>query len=192
MAAINDPSNGNAASVLDDGRLEVDAKSSPLQHIVSSEQQQAYQAQGSTTIAAGTETILHIKNTSTTGNMVITFLRLQIIGVVAAVPEAATYVTLNQNTTIASGGVELTPINMYLGHSNAATVVSTSGETPIVTAGTPVEFDRWYPSSDGDARTYNKEGVLIVPPQQSINIAVTSGTIGGDVHCRVSFIMEDH
>ena len=189
MASIQDPSNGNAASVLEDGRLTVDSKSSPLQHIVSSEEQQAYQVQGSVVLINGTTTALHIKNISTTRNMVITFIRMQLVAPVAVVPELATYVTINRNTTIA-GGALVIPENMYLGHSNAAEVVANSGTTPITIGGVAAEFDRWYPASDGDRNTFNKEGVVLIPPQEAINLSMVSGTAGGELHTRISFIME--
>lgn len=189
MSTLNNP-DGTFAEVGSDHRLHVASKSSPLQHIASEENQQAYQAQGSATIINGTTCALHIKNTSTEKNLIVTFIRLQVIGITAAVPELATYVVLNENTTVASGGTPITPVNMYLGHSNAAEVTATSGVSAITTAGTAAEFDRWFPSSDGDANTFNKEGVLIIPPQQSLNISMVSGTAGGSLFTRVSFIME--
>lgn len=190
MASVLDPSNGNTAKVDSNRRLHIAGKASPLQHIVSEENQQAYQAQGHVTLVNGTGTALHIKNVSTDKNVIITFIRLQMIDPVASIPEAETYAVLSENTTVASGGAPVTPVNMFLGHSNAAEVEATSGSTPIVTGGTATEFDRWYPVSDGDSNTYNKEGVLIIPPQQSINVSMVSGTAGGALHVRISFIME--
>ena len=190
MGTILDASTGQTAAVDSNRRLTVNAKSSPLQHIISEEEQQAYQVQGEVVLTNGTSCALHILNTSTTKNVIVTYIRLQVIDPTAAIPQAATYCTLNQNTTVASGGAAVTPVNMYLGHSNAAEVTATSGSSAITTGGTAVEFDRWYPASDGDARSYNKEGVLIIPPQQSLNISVISGTAGGELHVRVSFVME--
>lgn len=189
MSTINDP-DGQPAAIGSDGRLQTAAKSSPLQHIVSEENQQAYQVRGHTTLVNGTATALHVKNISTTKNMIITYIRLQIIDPVATVPSLATYANVTTNLTVASGGASVTSLNMYVGHSNAAEVTATSGSTPIVPAGTAADVDHWFPTSDGDANTFNKEGVLIIPPQQAITLQIISDAAGGELHTRISFIME--
>jgi len=190
MSSVTDPSNGNSAKVDDNRRLGVNAKSSPLQHIVSEEEQQAYQASGTVTLVNGAGVAIHLLNTSTSKNVIVTFVRAQLVDPTAAVPEAATYVTINKGQTVASGGTPVTPTNMYIGHSNAADVTATSGVSAITAGGTAVEFDRWYPKEDGDLVRWNKEAVLIIPPQQAIDISITSGPAGGTMYARISFIME--
>lgn len=189
MGTLLDPSNGNTAAVDDNRRVQTAAKSSSLQHIVSEEAQQAYQASGSCALAVGNEIALHVKNISTNRNMIVTFIRAQVIDI-TGFAEAATYVTFNSGQTVASGGTPVTPTNMYIGHSNAAEVTATSGASAITEGGTAVEFDRWHPEKDADKEKWNKDGALIVPPQQSIDVMVTSGTAAGNLHARISFIME--
>ena len=188
MSTVNDP-NGQYAAVDDNHRLQTAAKSSSLQHIVSEESQQAYQVSGSCALTIGSSIAIHAKNTSTSKNMIVTFIRAQVIDI-TGFAEAATYVTLNSGQTVASGGITVTPPNMYIGHSNAAEVTATSGASAITQGGTKVEFDRWYPEKDADKEKWNKDGALIVPPQQSIDVMITSGTAAGTLYARMSFIME--
>ena len=189
MGTLLDPSNGNTAAVDNNRRVQTAAKSSPLQHIVSEESQQAYQVSGSCSLTIGAEIALHVKNISTTRNMIVTYVRAQVIDI-TGFAEAATYVTINRGQTVASGGTPVTPTNMYIGHSNAAEVTATSGASAITEGGTVVEFDRWFPKEDADKERWGKDGALIVPPQQSIDVMITSGTAAGELYTRMSFLME--
>ncbi len=70
---------GFLAGVDKDNRLKVTTKSQTLQHLISQENQEAYQVIGESDLSADTITALHIKNLSNTQEMIITYVRFQII-----------------------------------------------------------------------------------------------------------------
>jgi len=84
---------GRGAEVSTTHRLLVDAKSSSLQHIVSEEEEEAYQVIGTTAAASGTETALHITNNDTKRELVLSYIRLTHVTLAGetALPNAANY-----------------------------------------------------------------------------------------------------
>ena len=112
--------NGKWAGVDLNNRLKVAAETLPYQHIISKEEEQAYQVSGTATLASGTVVGMIIKNTSTTRNTVVTYVRHQIIDAAGgtAFPAAACYFTLNVGCSYTSGGAAVTPVNMAVGSGN--------------------------------------------------------------------------
>ena len=182
--------NGKWAGVDLNNRLIVAAETFPYQHIISKEEEQSYQVSGTATLASGTVVGMIIKNTSTTRNMVVTYVRHQIIDAAGgtAFPAAACYFTLNVGCSYTSGGAAVTPVNMAVGSGNIAEIEAYDS-APTIAVGT--EIDRWYTKAEGDMYSYNKEGALIVQPGQSMCVSYIGDHTSGIVYSRVSFLMED-
>jgi hypothetical protein len=138
---------------------------------------------------AATEQVLHIKNTSSSKNMVVTYLRHQVVGGDGTVPSvdgASHYFEVVVGST-RTGGTAVTPVNMYTNHGNTAEVEAYNDAT--VTGGSVV--DKWFTKAFGDMNTFNKEGSLVIPPNQGMHIAYTHLNTTGKVYARVSFVMEE-
>lgn len=182
---------GNLVKVDSTNRLLVDAKSASLQHSISHDDQLAFQVVSAGTPTNGTTTITHIKNTSNTRNLIITFIRIQSLGLTGgtSIPDSSNYWSIRLGRTYVSDGSLLTPVNVSAGSSNSpeATIYNSN---PTLT-GTALEIDRYYPVSDGDKETYNKESALIVPPGQTFEIAYVGDHTSGTLYARVSFFMEE-
>lgn len=181
---------GQGAKVSSTNRMYVDAKCSSLQHIVSEEEEGAYQVIGITTAAAATEVLLHITNNDTANGMVFSYARLQNITLAGgtALPNAANYFSIRLGRTYVSGGAAVIPVNVHGGSSNTADV--TAYQTSPVLAGTALEIDRWYPTKDGDIEKYAKEGSVIVPAGQTIEVSYVGDHTSGTLYSRASFYME--
>jgi len=181
---------GALAEVGSDNKLRVSSKSSSIQHNVSAEEKQAYQVIGTATLSAATVVVLHIKNTSSTLNMVITYLRHQLIGATGgtAFPNSSNYFSIGLGRIYSTGGAEVTPVNVNAGSGNTADAIVYE-DGPTLTAHSK-EIDRWYTKSDGDMNTFNKEGALIIPPNKTMEVSYTGDQTGGLIYARISFIME--
>jgi len=192
MDTIRDGKGGGyLAEVGSDNKLRVSSKSSSIQHNISAEEKQAYQVIGSATLSSGTVTILHIKNTSSLLNMVITYLRHQVVGAAGgtAFPNSSNYFSISLGRTYSSGGSVAITVNVNAGSGNTAQVLVYE-DGPTLT-GTAKEIDKWYTKSDGDMNTFSKEGALIIPPNSTMEIAYIGDQTSGTIYARISFIMEE-
>jgi len=135
--------------------------------------------------------VLHINNTSPNMQLVVTYLRHQIVGASGgtAFPNDSNYFTVRVGRDRTSGGSLVVPVNMNVGSGNKADVVVYDGN-PTIVAGA-LEIDRWYTKSDGDMNTFNKEGALIIQPHNSMQISYTGDQTSGKIYGRVSFLLED-
>ena len=183
--------NGFLASVNSNNQLEVQSESEEIQHTISFNNGQAYQAFCTTPLSNGTVICQHITNNDPNRNLVVTFVRHQIIGASGGTsfPNVGNYFRISFGTTYSSGGTESTPVNVNNGSGNLANV-TVYGGNPTVT-GTPVEIDRWYTKSDGDMNTFNKEGSVILQPGQSLEFAYVGDQTSGTMYSRVSFLMKE-
>lgn len=181
---------GIQARVDANNRLHTASRISSLQHSVSEQDQEAYQIIGTATAAAGTVVLLHITNNSTTRNMVFSYARLQNITLAGgtAIPNAANYFSIRLGRKYTSGGAAATAVNVYGGSSNEANI--TAYQTNPTLSGTALEIDRWYPTKDGDTEKYSKEGSIIIPAGQTIEIAYVGDHTSGTLYSRASFYME--
>lgn len=179
------------AKVDSKNRLQTLAVTESFQQNASNTNKQAYQAVGTATLASGTVTALHIKNTSTTRNMFVTYIRHQVIDPAGgtALPNASNYMTVGFDRTLSSGGSTVTPTNMFIGSSNAAEATITTGAPTL--SGTSTEVDRWYTKSEADMNSFNKEGALIIPPSQTMEVSYVGDQTSGTLYTRVSFVMDD-
>jgi len=182
--------NGKWARVDKKNRLQVSTESASYQHIISKEDGQSYQVSSLTTLANGTVVGLFLKNTSSSRNLIVTYIRHQIIDPAGgtALPNASCYFTLNVNGEYTSGGNVITPTNVRVGSGNEAEVESYNGN-PTIVAGT--EIDRWFTKDEADMNTYNKEGSLIIMPGQTVYTAYTGDHTSGSLYTRISFMMDE-
>lgn len=184
--------NSYLAEVDEDNRLQVYSKSASSQHVVSEDSQEAFQVIGTATLASGTVVGLHIKNTSSTKRIVLSYIRHQIIDHAGgtALPNASCYFRIALGRTWSSGGSTATPVNVYSG--SGTTVSATIYQGAPTLAGTALEIDRWYTKAEADMNTFNKDGALIIPPNQTIELAYVGDHTSGTLYCRASFYLEDH
>ena len=182
---------GYGAAVNSNNQLSVNAINETAQHFISHGAGEAYQAWGVTdTLTSATIPILHLKNTSTTKDMVITYVRFQTVDSNETLPAAASYFQMSFGRTYSSGGTAMTPVNMNTSSGNAAE--TTAYQSTPVLAGTAVEFDRVYNPADGQQITYNKEGSIIVGPNDTIEFTYVGTSTAGVAYCRCSFYFAVH
>ena len=182
--------NGSWAGVDDGHRILTRAENYPYQHVISDKEEQAYQALGTATLASGSVCALHLRNTSTDRNIVVTYIRHQIIDPTGGttIPNAANYFSLTTGRTYVSGGASVTPVNVHLGSPNAADVTA-HDSNPTMT-GSSQEIDRWYTKAEADMNSFNKEGALIINPGQGLECCYVGDKTSGLLYTRVSFLME--
>jgi len=181
---------GNSARVDDKGRLWVDSKSLSMQHLASHKDGQAYQVMGISTLANATVAALHIKNNSSDLDLVVTYIRHQIIDEAGgtALPNASNYLRVAFGRTYASGGAAVTPVNMNKKSGNDADV--TAYQTSPTLAGTATEFDRWYTKAEADMHSWNKEGTVILGKNDTMELSYVGDHTSGSIFTRMSFVMQ--
>ena len=177
---------GYKAGVNSENRLRTNSVVEELQHHYSKTEGQVYQIQGSeTAVGATTQTILHIKNTSTTRLFVISYIRVQLIGEAGgtALPVPATSFEIGFNQTYTSGGTAVTPVNMNAASGNAADLICYDN-SPVV-GGTFEGFDTWYP--DGSTMmTYSKHGSIALGFNDTVSCRLTTDHTSGLAYCRMT------
>lgn len=181
---------GKLAGVTSENRLKTVSKSESLQHLISKDYEQAYQVIGIATLANGTTTALHVKNTSGDKNLIATYIRHQILDPSGGttLPNASNYFSMAIGRTYSSDGSAAMPVNVYAGSGNSAEVVVYQGAPTLV--GTALEIDRWYTKTEGDMSPFNKEGALIIPPNKTFELRYIGDQTSGTIYTRLSFLME--
>lgn len=185
---IKNYSDGTLAGVTTDNQLRVVSENQELQHFISWVKEDAYQVIAHDTgITAQNQTILHIKNTSSTKKCVISFIRLSAITNTASKPVVGEYWQMGVGDTIASGGSTVTPVNMNASSGRVAEVTCTTGDP--TEGDTFTEIDRVY--NQNNEHTYNKQGSIILGLNDTFSIKLLSaGT--GQATARVTFMMIDN
>jgi len=183
--------NGKWAGVDENNRLKVVAKSSSNQHVIATETQKTFQVIGTATLANGTVTPLTIKNTTTSQNIVITYIRWQILDPAGgtALPNASNYFKMGYDAAYSSGGTVVSEVNMTAGSNNIAGILAYNDNPTL--SGTLTQFDRHYPKAAGDMNSFNKEGAAIVQPGQSITLQFVGDHTSGTIYTRCSFYVID-
>ena len=167
--------------------LNVDAVTNSAQHVISHQDSNAYQVEGEIAVAITEKTVLTLKNNHASKKTVITFIRLQSIGVAAAGVDA--YFNIKSSGEWSSGGTEVTSVNMKMGSPKTASVECYEGSgTDIVMSGSPVQFDRNYQANSMES--YGKEGTVILDSGASMSITFKGSTAAGKAYARISFYME--
>jgi hypothetical protein len=182
---------GYKAAVTDENQLATVAEIHELQHHISRTQGEVYQIIGlETAITASTQTVLHIKNTSSTLKMVVSYIRMQIAGESGgtALTDAATYFQMGFGRTYVSGGALVTPVNMNVTSANSAPCTAYN-DSPVM-AGTFTEIDRWYPNGDA-MQVFNKHGSLILGLNDTMEIRLVTDHTAGHAYARVTAMFID-
>jgi len=186
--SLKNHSTGDLLGITSEHQALVRAESHELNHHISWVSQDTYQALSvDTGITAKTQTVMHLKNTSPTKYLVISFIRMQAITNTASKPVVGEYFEIGFGRTVSSGGTETTPVNMARFSGKAAEVTAT-GIDPTM-AGTFTAIDRWYNEGNGEF-VYNKQGSIILGLNDTFEIRlVAAGT--GEAKGRVTFMMMD-
>jgi len=190
---LEDGANGtaNKVGVTSGFRLQTAAVCQSEQHHASRNSGQAYQVQGNVALTAATKVALHIKNTSSTRKLIVTYIRMQVLDPAGgtALPDSGNYMLLNFDQTLTSGGTTVTAVNMNRSSGNSADTTCTDNNPTL--GGTAVEFDRWYlTATNSEMMKYNKEGTLILGQNDTLTIAAVTDQTSGECQVRVSFYME--
>ena len=189
---IKNPGSGRQAFVSTGGQLLVQAENLSLQHYISRYNGQAHQTIFQDTgLTNKTNVVGHIKNNSSFLSLVVTYIRLQIpvvAGGTALGGNVANYWSLNFGKTYSSGGTAASAVNMNRSSGNAADITAYQGD-PVL-AGTAKEFDRLYVSDNGQ-ESYNKEGSLILGPNDTLDLSFTTDNTSGTAYARLTYMMMD-
>ena len=186
---IADALSGKSASVDDLNRLQVRAVSEPIQHWISHDKGLAFQAIGEQTLAAGTIWPLFIKNTDPSQQIVVTYIRHQIVDETGGtvLPNVDNYLKVSFNTEYTSGGTPIVPVNMHRGKANAPLADIHTGATINTT--NEIISDKWFTKDEGDMYSWNKEASLILGPGQTMGVGYTGDQTSGTIFVRISFIV---
>ena len=182
---------GYLAKVTKDNRLSVFSASASVQLVQSLEQNEAYQVIGTSTLSSGTTTALHVQNSSSTKNMIITYMRHQVVDPAggAALPNTSNYFSMAFGREYVSGGSLVTPVNVFAGAGKTAEL--TCYQSAPVLSGTADEIDRWYTKDEADMNSFRKEGAVIIPPNRTIELSYVGDQISGLLYARMSFLMRE-
>ena len=181
---------GKLAKVTEQNRLSVYSKAAPIQHVVSEQDEKAFQVIGTATLASGTVVSLHVTNNDPDRQMVVTYIRHQIIDPSGgtALPNASNYFRVALNRSYTSGGAAATPVNVFANSGISSNI--TAYQTAPTLGGTAGEIDRWYTKAEADMNTFNKEGAIVIPSNGTIELAYVGDQTSGTIYSRLSFFME--
>jgi len=190
MATIEDGTGtGRRVGVNEENRLQASVVSQELQAHIAYHDEENYQVIGTASLSSGTTVCLHIKNTSAVDDMVIFFIRHQVVDQAGgtALPNASNYFSIAYGRTYGSGGSAVTPVNTVAGSLRTATATCyASGPT---LAGTASELDRWYTQAEADMNTFAKYGALLLRPTQTAEFRYVGDQSSGTIYTRVTFSM---
>lgn len=183
---------GHSVKITSEHQMKVQSESHELQHHVSFEDGQVFQAIGEVSdIADGLNTVLHIRNDSTSLKAIVSFIRLQLPGISGLgstlLPDDGTYFQLGRDTVRSSGGVGVAPVNMNFASGN--TPALTAYKDNLVVSGAFQELDRWYPGHS--MMTFNKQGSLILGLNDTLEVRLTTDQPALTVaYCRVTIMLK--
>ncbi|MCK5763374.1 MAG: hypothetical protein KAH05_04575 [Clostridiales bacterium] len=180
---------GFKAKVDSKNRLLVKAYSESIQHATSHSSGQAYQLIGTADLTHGTVTPMHITNNNPSLDMIVTYIRHQVIGSSGGTdfPNVSNYFKISLGGKYLSGGDDAVPINVNTS-SGQEPILSAYVNNPTVTGDTK-EIDRWYTKGDGDMNSFNKEGAVILGNGGAIDLSYVGDKSSGTIYTRISFIM---
>ena len=189
---LRNHSDGTAATVTPQNQILTKSEVISQQHFISTEFGRSFQAEGvSVTLTSATHTVLHLKNDDPQRNMVISYIRTQLVGANAS-NLLTNYFELGFDRTVSANGTVVEPTNMNRGSGVAATFTATSGAgtTPTM-AGTFVSFDKWYPKEGNDRLSYNKEGSIILGLNDTLEVRYVGTATAGNAYARATIMMVD-
>lgn len=170
--------------------LHVEATSLPVQTVASQRDEQAYQVIGDYTITgSGTFNTLHIANNNENLSMIVTFMRVEGVGLTGGTYGTSTVWEIGNNSVFSTGGTEVTPINVNLASGNDADVTA-HDNNPTLT-GTFIPIDKFYPKENNQMERFNKEGSLVLRKNDALTLRFTTDHTAGLAYSRVSFYMAE-
>ncbi len=183
---------GFGAKVDSSNRLKVDAISSTFEHFVSHTESNGYQIIGTASSVDGTVNIIHIKNVDSNNLTLLPMrIRTQLIDLAggSSLPNANNYFSFTLEEMHSSGGSTATPINTTAGSTKlSSTIVHINDPTLI---GTAKEIERCYPSVNGEIDIWQTDGVLIVPPGNTMNVRYVGDYTSGLLYTSILFVMDE-
>lgn len=181
---------GTLAEVDKRHQLRVRSESEPVQH-TQGLLGNTYQVKSVMTLASGIIVPIILQNASNKENIVITYIRHQLIGAAGgtAFPNDSNYFSMGLGQKYSSGGDVLTPVNLNTGSGIEADVLAW-GNNPTLKA-TYNEIDRWYTKENGDMNTFNKQGSIVVTPNQALQLKYIGDKTSGIIYTRISFYMKE-
>lgn len=186
---IKNAGDGRMAEVTPSGQLKSSSESLSQQHVISKEFGQAYQAYGRTaTLTAGTTTVLHLKNTDPNRDLVVSFIRIQAVGINVS-DDVGNYFEFGFGRTVASGGTPATVTNLNRKRGIVASAVATDGSPTM--AGTFAGIERWHPAASGEANTFRKDGSIILGLNDTLEIRYVGTSTTGIAEARITFMLVD-
>lgn len=182
---------GYLAKVNKDNQISVKSESESIQHTVSRNKQQAYQVIGTATLKNGTTNALHICNDASDKDLIVTYIRHQVIGQSGgtAFPNVSNYFKVSFGESYSTGGTEVTPVNVNKGSGNDADVTVYDNDPTLI--GTATEIDRWYSKEEGDMNVLTKEGAVIIQPGRCMTLSYVGDQTAGTIYTRLSFLMKE-
>ena len=186
---IKNASDGSIAEVTPNNQLAVKAESNSQQHYISRNFGQSYQIFGRTgTLTSATTTVLHIRNNDPERDIVISFMRMQLVGANVA-DSVDDYFELGFGREVGSGGAEVTAVNMNR-KVGAQALVTGTDSGPTMT-GTFLATERWHPPTSGSANTFQKDGSIILGLGDAFEIRYVGTSTTGIAEARITFMMTD-
>lgn len=183
---------GFGAKVDSSNRLKVDAISSTFEHFVSHTESNGYQIIGTASPVDGTVNIIHIKNVDSNNLTLLPMrIRTQLIDLAggSSLPNANNYFSFTLEEMHSSGGSTATPINTTAGSTKlSSTIVHINDPTVI---GAAKEIERCYPSVNGEIDIWQTDGVLIVPPGNTMNVRYVGDYTSGLLYTSILFVMDE-
>ena len=176
---------GKLLGVNKENRLLAVSINHEMQHHESWHSGQCYQFIGEITgVSNDTQSVLHIRNDSSTHKIVISYIRIQ-GDESGATPDEDSYWEIGFGTTYSAGGSTATPVNMNRASGNAADATVYIDAT---VTGTFIQADRWQQESNGAMMTYNKHGSIILGKNDTIELRYSTAQTdaGAELWCRLT------
>lgn len=182
---------GNLAQVNSDNELHVLAVTQSEQHWASLKTSEAYQTWGTATLSSGTVNVLYLENESLTRDIIITFIRMQVLGSGGAtLPDSGNYFEIVRNTDYTSGGSAADNICVNFGSTSDSDSDAYDSGPTLDTAQAEV-LERWYPKDHGDMMSFSKMGAIVIPSDKSILVRYIGDQTGGIAYARFSYYFDD-
>lgn len=175
------------AKVDSTNRLSTTAITTSTQNYVSRINKNSFQVWGTASINTSEVPVLFLKNTSTTKDIVITYIR--VMSVSAAATNENAYFSIKLAGSYISGGDAVTPVNMFASSALTASAEAYQGTTALSISSTFKEIDRSYDSNS--QVVYRKDGSIILTTSDAIAITHTGSTVAGTAYARISFYYID-
>lgn len=186
---IKNAADGSIAQVTPNNQLVVKSESNSQQHYISRNFGQAYQIFGRTgTLTAATTTVLHINNNDPERDIVISFMRLQLVGANVA-DSVDDYFEIGFGRDVASGGSPVTAINMNRKVGSQALITGTDSSPAM--SGTFIGTERWHPAASGDSIPLREDGAVILGLGDTFEIRYVGTSTTGIAEARITFMMTD-